>query len=630
MRLQSKKMAFLFIGILFICQCHLIAQAVFKVSISPESIGKEETATLRLMIDNAKQVEQISPPALGDFDVISGPNQESGMEINNGVTRQYIGITYLLRPKSIGKFSITGAKAVADGKTLVGNSVTLTVTKIGSGNNSNNIVGGFGGLSSLFEPVAQSAFNDYILKKGENPKQKINKNIFLKVITNKNSCFIGEPIIVTYKLYTRLKSESNVTKNPSFNGFSVIDLMAPGNTNYSIERLNGREYNVYTLRKSQLYPLQAGAVELESAEVDNTIHFIKEEYFTNQRNEVDEFFGNLIPTTIPPEGMLDEKVTLQSKPVAINVKPLPEVDKPASFKGAVGKFNFDVSVLKNNFTTDDAGKLIITISGEGNMSMVTSPEINWPQGIEGYDPKMKDELEKLTVPISGKKTFEYTFTVPKQGTYTIPSIEFSYFNVAQGKYIKLNSTPLTLTISKGTGKKVFDNYPSPKAQAENISLGLSVIIWLMSISTAVLFTILAFMWYRKNKKKATPAIEPIIHSSVAAALPEFNTALPLSPFALSEEKMIQGNSNEFYNTLNNELRKFLADRLQIPLETISKKTIVSVADQQGMAIYTRLQIEQLLDDIEWQLYTPMASENSMEELYNRAMTIAAAFTTPSS
>ena len=84
--------------------------------------------------------------------------------------------------------------------------------------------------------------------------------------------------------------------------------------------------------------MEAGAVELESAEVDNTIHFIKEEYFTNQRNEVDEFFGNLIPTTIPPEGMLDEKVTLQSKPVAINVKPLPEVDKPVSFKGV--EFNF--------------------------------------------------------------------------------------------------------------------------------------------------------------------------------------------------------------------------------------------------------------------------------------------------
>jgi len=92
--------------------------------------------------------------------------------------------------------------------------------------------------------------------------------------------------------------------------------------------------------------------------------------------------------------------------------------------------------------------------------------------------------------------------------------------------------------------------------------------------------------------------------------------------------MIQGDSTEFYNALNNELRKFLADALQIPLETISKKTIVREADQQGIAIYTRLQIEQLLDDIEWQLYTPKASGNSMEEMHKRAIDIAAALTNP--
>ena len=621
-------MVSLFIGILVICQYHLFAQAVFKVSIIPESIGKDETATLRLIIDNVKQVEQIKPPALGDFDVISGPNQESGMESINGVTRQYIGITYLLRPKSIGKFLIAGSKAIADGKNLSGNPVTLDVTKNSSGKNSNNVSGGFGGLSSLFEPVAQSSFNDYILKKGENPKQKINKNIFLKVITSKTTCFIGEPIVVTYKLYTRLKSESSVTKNPSFNGFSVIDLMAPGNTNYSIEQLNGRDYNVYTLRKSQLYPLQAGAVELESAEVDNTIHFIKEEYFKNQRNEIEEFFGNLIPSAIPQEGILEEKITLQSKPATINVKPLPESEKPLSFKGAVGKFNFEVTVLKNNFTTDDAGKLTITITGEGNMSLITAPDIIWPKGIEGYDPKTKDQLEKLTVPISGKKIFEYTFTAPKEGIYKIPSIEFSYFDVAQGKYIQLNSTPLSLTISKGSGKKVFNNNTLPKAQADGISLGLSTTIFLISISIAILFSVLAFIWLRKNKKKVTQEIGPIIDSSTASPLNEVKTILPLQPFVLSGEKIIQGDSTEFYNALNNEFRKFLAESLQIPLETISKKTIVREADQQGIAIYTRLQIEQLLDDIEWQLYTPMASGNSMEDMHKRAIDIAAALTNP--
>ena len=319
---------------------------------------------------------------------------------------------------------------------------------------------------------------------------------------------------------------------------------------------------------------------------------------------------------------------MQSKPATINVKPLPESEKPLSFKGAVGKFNFEATVLKNNFTTDDAGKLTITITGEGNMSMITAPEINWPQGIEGYDPKTKDQLEKLTVPISGKKIFEYTFTVPKEGSYKIPSIEFSYFDVAQGKYIKLSSTPLALTISKGSGKKVFNNNTLPKAQADGISLGLSTTILLMSISIVILFSILAFIWLRKNKKKVTQEIRPIINSSTASPLNEVKTVLPSQPFALSEEKMIQGDSTEFYNALNNELRKFLADALQISLETISKKTILREADQQGIAIYTRLQIEQLLDDIEWRLYTPIDSGNSMEDMHKRAINIAAALTNP--
>jgi hypothetical protein len=136
------------------------------------------------------------------------------------------------------------------------------------------------------------------------------------------------------------------------------------------------------------------------------------------------------------------------------------------------------------------------------------------------------------------------------------------------------------------------------------------------------------MWLRKNKKKVTQKTEPIIPSSMASSLTEATIVLPLEPFALSEEKMIQGDSAEFYNALNNELRQFLANTLQIPLESVSKKTIIVEADQQGIAIYTRLQIEQLLDDIEWQLYTPMASGNSMEEMHKRAVEIAAALSRP--
>ena len=77
----------------------LFAQVSFTATVTPSTIGKNETAELRFAIDNANKVERISPPNLKDFIVVSGPNQETGMESINGVTRRYVGVTYLVRPQ---------------------------------------------------------------------------------------------------------------------------------------------------------------------------------------------------------------------------------------------------------------------------------------------------------------------------------------------------------------------------------------------------------------------------------------------------------------------------------------------------------------------------------------------------
>jgi hypothetical protein len=124
MFLRSKK---LYISLLLITWLQFTAagQASFTATISPSSIGRNETAELRLLVDNAKQVDQITPPVLKDFIILSGPNQETGMESNNGVTRQYIGITYILKPRAPGRFTIGSAVAKADGKNLRSNSLQL-------------------------------------------------------------------------------------------------------------------------------------------------------------------------------------------------------------------------------------------------------------------------------------------------------------------------------------------------------------------------------------------------------------------------------------------------------------------------------------------------------------------------
>ena len=121
------------------------------------------------MIENVGQVEQFIPPSLKDFIIVSGPNQESGMQNNNGVTKQYIGVSYQLRPKQKGNFTIGPASIKADGKILKTNAVTIEVTNSSATNNQNAGSSSLNPFSFFDEPVQQQADNrDFILKKGEN------------------------------------------------------------------------------------------------------------------------------------------------------------------------------------------------------------------------------------------------------------------------------------------------------------------------------------------------------------------------------------------------------------------------------------------------------------------------------
>ncbi len=620
MSLPIKKLLLLLFLLPIICPVALLAQARLTTTISPSTIGKNETAELRLMIENAHQVTQINPPSLKDFLIINGPNQESGMETNNGVTKQYIGITYQLQPKAKGNFTISGATAVADGKTLKSNRVTIQVTSTSAVNNQNSNSTPFGGLSFFDEPVQQTNNRDLLIKKGENITAKIDKNIFIKVDVDKTNCYIGEPIVVTYKLYTRLKSESNIIKNPSFNGFSVIDLSQPGSSFYTTEKLNGREYNVYTLRKSQLYPLQAGAMELETSEVENNIHFVKEEFLKNHHINSNDVLNDDAIAGLPTEAVQNEKITLQSKRAIIDVKALPEINKPASFKGAVGNFMLDAGIEKNNFTTDDVGKLQLLISGQGNMDLINAPEIKWPDGIESYEPTIREALNKQDVPVSGSKRFEYSFIITKAGTYTLPAVEYSYFNNSVASYKTLTTKPFVITVTKGTGKAAATNSLSGKSGKEHFFDAIFTNRFWIIIPVALIIFISLFFWIKNENKKDTATALFIKERERKTEILEENE-IPGNPLANTEERLIQQDSKGFYEVLNKEIRNFLAERLAVSVETINKKRIAEELDEKGVPVTTSLQIQQLLNDIEWQLYTPYTDENKMQEMYQTANTI---------
>lgn len=588
------------------------AQTNFVASISPKQIFKNEYATLRMVVENGNTIQKIDAPPLKDFTVISGPNPETGMNTVNGKVYQYAAISYIVQPRRSGRLVLGTAAAIVDGKTYKSKRLSIVV-KSGTGSTPNNNPPS--GPFTIIDPFedqqpAEKAFDDNILKKGDNLQEKIQHNMQLRLETSKNSVYIGQPLVASYNLYTRLKSDSRLAKNPSFNGFSVIDLQRPDAFDFSSKKLNGREYNVYTIRKVQLYPLQAGQFELESATLDNEVQL--------QKEGAAQGFGSI---GINPDNTLIQKMSLSSKPVTIMVKPLPEKGQPASFDGAVGNFDMNVSVQKNNFSTDESGLLRITIAGEGNMQLVTAPRVQWPAGIDVFDTKLADDLVTTNVPVSGNKIFDIPFAINKEGEYEIPPVEFSFFNPVSATYQSVSSRPILLHISKGTGNnKVFQNFPAEKK--ENLSPLNQLFRNRPLVVTLIASLIIGglIFWLRKEQKKEEiqqqeQLMEAEKQQEEAAALA---AAIPQNPLEQSEECLYRQNCLDFYILLNREIKEFFAKKFSLPAGDISVKKITLAMDQAGMKNEYILNAEKLLHDIEWQLYTPSLSSDERNSMYSRA------------
>jgi len=600
--LQQAMFGYFHIALLFMSLLgtvmQLPAQARLQATLQPAVISLTETTELRFLLEQTDRIEQFSPPSLGVFQIISGPNTESSMEMINGETRRYVSLSYRLQPKSVGHFHIGEATATVKGQLLRSKPLTL---KVMPGNPASPPQSH--SLRSLPESAGEMAYNEYLLQPGEDVREKIDRNLFVRVQTDKTSCFVGEPVVATYKLYTRLKSESNIVKSPSFNGFSVIDLQPRGTENqYAIERYNGRDYHVYLLRKVQLYPLQAGKVALEPVAVENNLQFIRAEYL---RQSAADLLGGWVPGSLPAEAMVEQQVTVQTAPLAINVQPLPENGRPASFSGAVGKFNLSALIEQDSLNAGDAGTLQLLLTGAGNMTLIPTPEISWPKGVEGFEPSVKEGYNQLTVPVSGSRIFNYPFSAEKAGNYIIPAIEFSYFDPAQGAYKKISTTPLTVYILPGSKKEVIE--------APLVSPSRFDGWWIIPV--LLLPVLMLLILFNKKKAPLMAAMPPSYPSE-----PILQATTPL--LYRTELLLLQNNPPVFYQTLHQELYQLLSQKLHIPVDTVGIKAVSEALQQKGVPIAEKLAWIELLESISARVYAPHSHPANLQDDFARAMQLA--------
>ena len=626
------------------------AQVKFTTVVNSKDIGRGDYLQIEFYVENARQIDQMTPPEFPGFQVVQGPIQSSGMSIVNGNMSQYKSLSYVLQPVKTGKFTIGGASATVDGKHMQSNSVTINVSASSTGAGGSGSAGGnsqpvnpFPNMNWPPDPYAMGSPMDVdkeiVLKPGEKIKDKIAKNLFLKVLVDKTTCYVGEPIVATYKLYSRLASESKVTKRPSLNGFSVYDMVDPNSDAASVERLNGKAYTVHIIRKTQLIPLQPGTIDLDPVEVENTVHFVKGTKQQEQHrssNPMKDFFDQLNDENLGPE--IDENVTLNTKPVTITIKPLPEANKPAGFSGAVGNFSIQASLANRNITAQDEATLHVVIRGKGNLPVITAPQVAWPDGVDAFDPTAKEDINKTVAPMSGAKAFDYIFTPRDAGHYVIPAINFPYFDPVTQSYKTVGTSPIDFQVMAGAKKKLSapgaNAAPASTASVREEPGQLKKLIqdlleWIFAV---LILSFLAVYLWRQNvrlrkaelEQKEVAArqaeeerlAEEKARESLAAAAA---AAVPAVDYLLEVRQLFeQGDYKGFYRELNRAVWKALSRKLELPASELNKLNIARQLDIKGWDRQDILSLENILNECEMNLYTPAYDTYNMQMLLRQA------------
>jgi hypothetical protein len=426
------------------------------------------------------------------------------------------------------------------------------------------------------------------------------------VETDKQTVFEGEPVIATYKLYSRLNVNSRVTKQPSFSGATAVDLMDANAQAQTVESYGGKKYAVYLIRKLALYPLHAGDLVLEAAETENEIHF------TRVRDMAEAQAG----------GGRDEQYmhVLKSKPVTLKVKALPEAKKPAGFGGAVGSgYSIEAVTNTNNIPAGEIMKLMVLVKGSGNMQMLTAPMVPWGEDAESFETKSKEDMDVSTVPLTGRKAFEYSFSINKEGSYTIPPIKLDYFDTKSNSYKSIASQPILINVSKGTGKKPVRPNAGEANKNETASAN-----WLWWVVGGVVLLLTGLLWIFASRRNKRQAVEdtPTLASLTTATVPEtanaetatYEEKVPYEkpdPLKQSRDLLYSQNSKAFYQQLQKDLWPVLQTKFGLPPHDTNKQNLAFAMQNAATNQAMQANILQLLSNMETALYAPFSSADSL-------------------
>lgn len=574
-----------------------MAQVTFKAS-APAAVVQGEQFRLSFVLN--KEGRDLRLPDMPDFDLLFGPSTSTSYSqrtINGKTTSESsVTYTYILVAKKPGSFTIPAASITVDGSNYQSNTIKINVLppdeKASQGSTPRD--------RSSSESTSGSATVSA-------------KDAFIRAIVSKNNIYEQEGFTVTFRLYTTLNIVNfGKIQFPEFEGFMVEEIPLPVNQQLQMERYNDRNYYTADLRKTLLFPQRSGQITIPAGNIEMV-------FSVPSGRSVSTFFGT-------QEVMVDVNKSLTTNPLSVNVKPLP-ADKPASYANAVGSFTLTPSISTEKAKANEAITLTLEISGTGNMKLIRNPEVSFPDNFELYDPVVDNALNATTNGLNGIRKISYMVIPRYEGNYTIPQLEFTYFDPATNRYKTLTTPEYKLQIAKGdpgsAAASDFVNRQDVKVEQDirflktgeisylsrtNFFVG-SFAYWLWYLIPLTLL-ILLFLINRKQARE---------NANVALMRTKKANKMAVRRLKTAGKYLKEQDKEQFYNEVLRALWGYFSDKLSIPLAQLSKQNIESELSKQGISEELVGKFMHILDTCEFARYAPAESDAGMDRIYQETV-----------
>ena len=594
-----KKIGWYIILLLMMLGYHVHVDAQHISVSAPSHVAAGENFRVAYTI-NTSDVEEFRMGGVQDgLEVIAGPytSSQSSYQMINGHTSSSssVTITYTLYAAKNGSFTIGASHAVVGGKRLSSRPVKIQVS--GHAQRTNGAPN-MHGQDSYDQPRMRSAGSAIS-----------GSDLFIKVSASKKRVHEQEPILLTYKVYTQVDLTQLEGKMPDLKGFHTQEVPLPQQKTFHTETVNGRPYKCVTWSQYVMYPQMTGRLEIPSITFKGIV--------VQQNRNVDpmEAFFN------GGSGYVEVKKDIKAPGITLQVDPLPQ--RPANFSGGVGKFNISASLDKKEVKAGEPITLRVVVGGIGNLKLLKQPVVNFPKDFDKYDAKVTDKTRLTANGVEGNMVYDFLAVPRNQGSYTIPSVELTYYDTGKNAYKTIKTQPFKVEVEKGDGTSAeSEDFASQDKDIHTIKLGKveqhkademffgSFGYWISLLMPLIAFVVLLIVFRRR-------AIE---NADIVKKRSNRAGKIATKRLRLANKLMLQGKQGEFYDEVMRALWGYMSYKLNMPAEKLNRDNIRETLGRHFVDDATIEKFTTALDECEFERYAPGDAAGNMNRTFESAMT----------